>query len=115
MVQPLFFSGEFEDLFLCFDRILKSYEKQAKAGTEQRVVNAVIDTVVALAYWPPALLVTGQVELARARLAQVMQMAEDSAHPPTLCSVLNILCNEYYPHTGEVEECASFASQVRKV
>jgi hypothetical protein len=52
MVQPLFFSGEFEDLFLCFDRILKSYEKHAKAGTEQPVVNAVIDTVVALAYWP---------------------------------------------------------------
>jgi len=41
----------------------------------------------------------------------VIQMAEETAHPPTLCVVLCTLCNEYFPLTGEVDMCQNAATQ----
>jgi len=38
-------------------------------------------------------------------------MAEETAHPPTLCVVLCTLCNEYFPLTGEVDMCQNAATQ----
>ena len=41
----------------------------------------------------------------------MIQMAEETAHPPTLCVVLCTLCNEYFPLTGEVDMCQNAATQ----
>ena len=111
MVQPLFFSGEFDALSRCFQRILKGYETCKKSRKPHPMVNAVVYSVVALAYWPPMLLITGQIAEAKSKLELVMSLAEETGHPPTLCSVLCTLVNEYYSHTGEVEQCQDAATQ----
>jgi hypothetical protein len=105
MVEPLYVAGEFEDMLLAFDRLFEAYHKKKQAGKPQLVVNGVVHCVVSMAYWPSVLLITGQVERARSKVHQVIEMAHETKHPPTLCTVLCTLCNEYFPFTGEVDVC----------
>jgi len=115
MVEPMFFAGDFEDLFLCFDRLYEEYVGNSQKGTARTLVNAVALSLTSLAYWPAALLIAGQADKAHEKATAILALAQELAHPPTLCLVLCTLCNEYYTLAGEIDECEKAAGQAQAI
>jgi len=87
MVQAMAFAGEFEDLFLCLERLEVAYERYKSAGKVQPFVNGVAHCVVAMACWPAALLIVGEAEKARLKLSQVFVATDCNTmqHTATYC------------------------------
>lgn len=115
LVEPMYFAGDFEDLFLCFDRLYEECSSNRQQGTPRTLVNAVALNLTSLAYWPAALLITGQADEAQEKATAILALAQELAHPPTLCLVLCTLCNEYYTLAGEVEACDRAAEQAQEI
>eukprot|EP00960_Hanusia_phi_P059466 764171-Hanusia_phi.AAC.14 len=109
LIPALYFTGEFESLFHYMESLKRIHDDYVSSGSELAAVNGVIQTIVALSSWAPALVVVGDLHQARIKLEEVVKMAEETAHPPTLCVVLCTLANDYFPLTGEVGKCEEFS------
>lgn len=115
LVPALFFTGEFEVMFIYQEKILEAHLHYIANAQKPPVVNGVVTTIVALVQWPTGLLISGDVPLAQEKAEMVLRFATECNHPPTLGYVLAILSNDYFPYIGDlqmVEDCAQKAYQL---
>ena len=85
--------------------------RYTEQGLKPPIVNGVIATIVSMSMWPAAMLLRGDIQRSREITQQILDIAEDCGHPPTLCSVLASLCNDYLPFLGDLECCETLAAR----
>lgn len=85
--------------------------RYTEQGVKPPIVNGVFATIVSMSLWPAAMLMRGDIQRSREITENILELAEDCQHPPTVCSVLASLCNDYLPFLGDLDSCKTLAAR----